>query len=96
MGTTEGGSSGSCLFDNATGRCVGTLHGGYAACGNDDPDWYGRLSQHWDGGGTSSTRLSNWLDPNETGALFANGANPVIFSDDFETGDASEWSSSVP
>ncbi len=74
-GTTEGGSSGACLFDNATGRCIGTLHGGYAACGNDAPDWYGRVSRHWSGGGTSSTRLSNWLDPNATGALFVDGAN---------------------
>ncbi len=74
-GTTEGGSSGSCLFDNATGRCVGTLHGGYAACDNDDPDWYGRFSRHWAGGGTDGTRLSNWLDPGATGTLFMDGSN---------------------
>jgi hypothetical protein len=44
------------------------LHGGYAACGNNDADWYGRLAISWAGGGSSSTRLSNWLDPNGTGA----------------------------
>jgi hypothetical protein len=75
LGTTEGGSSGSCLFDNATGRCVGTLHGGWAACGNDDPDWYGRFSRHWTGGGTDGTRLSNWLDPGATGTQFMDGVN---------------------
>ncbi len=26
-------------------RCVGNLSGGYAACGNDDADWYGRLCE---------------------------------------------------
>jgi len=76
VGTTEGGSSGCCLFDNQTGRCVGTLHGGFAACGNDDPDWYGRVSRHWDGGGTSASRLKDWLDPGNTGTLWVNGANP--------------------
>jgi hypothetical protein len=62
-GTTEGGSSGSCLFDQATRRCIGTLSGGAAACGNDLPDWYGRMHAHWTGGGTPGTRLMDWLDP---------------------------------
>ena len=63
VGTTEGGSSGSCLFDHATGRCIGNLSGGAAACGNDLPDWYGRMHAHWTGGGTRETRLADWLDP---------------------------------
>jgi len=62
-GTTEGGSSGSCLFDAATKLCIGNLSGGAAACGNDYPDWYGRMYAHWTGGGTRETRLSDWLDP---------------------------------
>jgi len=33
-GTTEGGSSGSCLFNRATQRCVGVLSGGTASCAN--------------------------------------------------------------
>ena len=73
--TTEGGSSGGCLFDDATGLCVGTLSGGYAACGNGESDWYGRLSLQWAGEGTSGTRLSDWLDPLDTGALFLGGKN---------------------
>lgn len=66
-GTTEPGSSGSPLFDQ-NHRVVGQLHGGYAACGNDDSDWYGRISVSWNGGGSAASRLSNWLDPTSTGA----------------------------
>jgi len=44
-GTTEGGSSGSGLFDGA-GRLRGTLHGGKASCSTTgEPDWYGRFDQ---------------------------------------------------
>lgn len=68
VGTTEGGSSGSPLF-NLDHQVIGQLHGGYAACSNDDADWYGKLSVSWTGGGTASTRLSNWLDPLGTGAV---------------------------
>ena len=61
-GTTEGGSSGSGLW-NSDYRLVGQLHGGYAACGNDDSDWYGRFYYSWDKGSTAQTRLKDWLDP---------------------------------
>ncbi len=66
LGTTEGGSSGSPLFDQ-NHRVVGQLHGGLAACGNDASDWYGRFSVSWDGGGADTLRLSDWLDPLGTG-----------------------------
>jgi hypothetical protein len=72
VGTTEPGSSGSPLFDQNQ-RIIGQLHGGLAACGNDSSDWYGRFSISWTGGGTSATRLSNWLDPGSTGATVVNG-----------------------
>ncbi|MBM4131022.1 T9SS type A sorting domain-containing protein, partial [bacterium] len=68
LGTTEPGSSGSPLFDQDR-LLVGQLHGGWAACGNDLSDWYGRLHRSWDGGGTAATRLSDWLDPGATGAV---------------------------
>jgi len=71
LGTTEPGSSGSPLFDQ-NHRVIGQLHGGYAACGNNESDWYGRFSASWTGGGTPSTRLSNWLDPGGTGAMTTN------------------------
>lgn len=64
-GTTEGGSSGAPLF-NLDQRVVGQLHGGYASCGNEEADWFGRLASSWEGGGTSKSRLSDWLDPLDT------------------------------
>lgn len=72
-GTTEPGSSGSCLWDEATHRCVGQLHGGNASCTSITDDWYGKLSTSWTGGGTDATRLSNWLDPTSTGLLAIDG-----------------------
>ena len=74
-GTTEGGSSGSGLWDQNK-RLVGQLHGGSAACGNNLSDYYGRLSVSWTGGGSSASRLSNWLDPAGTGASTLNGYRP--------------------
>ncbi len=68
LGTTEPGSSGSPLF-NQDGRVVGQLHGGYAACGNDQSDWYGRFARSWWGGTTDGTQLRTWLDPLNLGVL---------------------------
>lgn len=68
LGTTEVGSSGSPLF-GPDHRIVGQLHGGFAACGVPEPDWYGRLTASWEGGGDAASRLSDWLDPGGTGAL---------------------------
>ncbi|HYG65760.1 MAG TPA: pre-peptidase C-terminal domain-containing protein [Thermoanaerobaculia bacterium] len=76
-GVTEPGSSGSPLY-NSAGRFVGQLHGGWSACGatgNNLSDHYGRFSVSWTGGGTNSTRVSNWLDPGSTGATTTNGLN---------------------
>jgi hypothetical protein len=74
-GTTEGGSSGSPLFDQ-NHHVIGQLHGGYAACGNNSSDWYGKFSVSWNGGGNSSTRLKDWLDPANTGAASLATLNP--------------------
>jgi hypothetical protein len=74
-GVTEPGSSGSPLYSEA-GRFIGQLHGGPSACGatgDNLSDYYGRLSVSWTGGGTNSTRLSNWLDAAATGAVTVNG-----------------------
>jgi hypothetical protein len=78
LGTTEGGSSGSCLLDSLSGLCVGTLSGGQAACGNNFADWYARLHRQFTGGGTTDTRLSDWLDPLATGAEFLTGKDPGV------------------
>lgn len=74
QGTTEPGSSGSPLFDQNK-RIVGQLHGGTASCTSITYDEYGKLAVSWDGGGTTATRLSDWLDPNATGATTFDGVN---------------------
>ena len=76
LGTTEPGSSGSPLF-NPDHRVVGQLHGGFAACGNDESDWYGRMSMSWTGGGSAATRLVDWLDPTASGVLTLDGRDMI-------------------
>lgn len=74
-GTTEPGSSGSPLFDPAH-HIIGQLHGGYASCQSLTSDWYGKFAMSWNGGGSSSTRLRDWLDPDNTGAQILDGYDP--------------------
>ncbi len=77
---TEGGSSGSPLFDQ-NHRIVGQLHGGDSYCGAAASslwDTYGKLSMSWEGGGTPSTRLKDWLDPDNTGLSYIDGLDPTI------------------
>lgn len=72
IGATEGGSSGSPLFDQNE-RVIGQLRGGYSICdGIDMRDWYGCFYRSWTGDSTSATRLSDWLDPYGTGATTMN------------------------
>lgn len=71
-GAVEHGSSGSCLWDAVTKRCIGQLHSGFPACPG-GPYWYGKFYTSWTGGGTDQTRLSNWLDPMNTGATSLDG-----------------------
>lgn len=78
-GTTEPGSSGSPLFD-IHHRIVGQLHGGNAACGNDKPDWYGGFFQSWEGNGSPTSRLKDWLDPNDTQTITVNTTGQPIIS----------------
>jgi subtilisin-like proprotein convertase family protein len=37
-------------------------------------DWYGRVSMSWNGGGASSNRLKDWLDPTNSGVQTLNGS----------------------
>ncbi|MCA9293984.1 MAG: hypothetical protein KDA20_09235 [Phycisphaerales bacterium] len=79
-GGVEGGSSGSPFFDNnglavGTACCVNTL----TPCSSPAQITnYGALSQAWNGGGTSSSRLRDHLDPLNSGvtALAGLGAPP--------------------
>ena len=74
-GVTEGGSSGSPIFNNSSGRIVGTLTGGGSYCNaTNQPDFYGKVSYHWISNGTTNNRrLKPFLDPANTGALTQNG-----------------------
>ena len=70
-GTLEHGSSGSPLF-NPQKKVIGQLHNGYPGCNSSKQFWYGCFHRSWAGGGTNSTRLSNWLDPNGSGVITTN------------------------
>ena len=80
LGVTEGGSSGSALF-NETGHLIGMLSGGSAQCSgtNDNGgfDVYGRFGVAWDFGSTTSTRLKEWLDPSNSGVTVLNQYPPL-------------------
>lgn len=78
-GATWKGSSGSPLF-NQDKRVVGCLYSGT----NEDQispcisptAWYSKFWSAWYGGGTDSTRLSNWLDPLGTGQTTIDSSFP--------------------
>jgi hypothetical protein len=86
-GVTEGGSSGSPLFDN-NGRVIGSLTGGMSSCeppgsgsgtGEDQPDYFGKFYYSWDQNGTdSSQQLKYWLDPLNSGVTFLGGINSKL------------------
>jgi lysyl endopeptidase len=89
-GVTEPGSSGSPLF-NTSGLIVGQLYGGPSDCTCENNagcgyDYYGKIFTSWTGGGTNSTRLSNWLDPSgcNTGATTLVGYDPNAVSLTFD------------
>lgn len=65
VGTTEGGSSGSPLF-NSAGLVVGQLHGGLASCTRLEYDSYGRWRSAWNTG-NPRTSMQSWLDPDQIG-----------------------------
>lgn len=78
LGVTEPASSGSPLFDQ-NHRIIGQLYGGTAACSgttdNNQDDNYGRLAVSWDGT-SATTRLKDWLDPNNSQLTTIDGFNP--------------------
>ncbi|MBK6953886.1 MAG: trypsin-like peptidase domain-containing protein [Crocinitomicaceae bacterium] len=74
QGVTEGGSSGSPLFDQ-NHRIIGQLYGGGSACSgtndNNQPDYYGRFGVSW-------PNIDNWLAPASCGVTTTNdGWDPV-------------------
>ncbi|MDY7395674.1 T9SS type A sorting domain-containing protein [Aureibaculum sp. 2210JD6-5] len=85
IGVTEGGSSGSPLF-NQNGHIIGQLYGGNALCigtsDNDEFDLYGRFAIAWNNGATAADRLKDWLDPQETNATTFNSLSNTLKVDD--------------
>ncbi len=72
---TERGSSGSPVYD-ANRRLVGVLSGGASFCGVSPGglnDQYGGLFHAWEGLGTPTTRVRDYLDPLDTGAMAIDG-----------------------
>ena len=77
-GGTEGGSSGSPLF-NSDNQIIGQLSGGNNECGG--TNLYGKFSHSWDGL-DSSNRLKDWLDPDNTNIMSLNGTSNGILDFD--------------
>lgn len=76
-GTTEGGSSGAPYFDQnhrIIAQHKGIDDGNLAIC-NQVSKFGGRFDLSWAGGGTAATRLSDWLDPFNSGAMTTNTIN---------------------
>jgi lysyl endopeptidase len=75
-GVVEHGSSGSPILDQNK-RVVGQLHGNQnynsnlSHCAQPRAE-YGRFNLSWNGGGTNTSRLSNWLDSCNIGSLTTN------------------------
>lgn len=75
IGTTQGGSSGSGLFD-ANLKLVGSLTGGFSECLDPINDYYFRLNKAWTNYPSPSAQLKAWLDPTNSGVTALDGLNP--------------------
>ena len=87
VSVTEGGSSGSPLF-NSEHLVIGTLTGGNSTCANvGGANYYGKLWYHWDQyGDDANTQMKTWLDPLNLGlttleGISYNPTTPRIMSD---------------
>lgn len=79
-GVSAGGSSGSPLF-NPQGLIVGTLTGGSSNCNSpNNPDFYGKISYHWDQSANPYEHIKYFLDPFDTGVTEIFGYDPFMGS----------------
>ena len=79
IGIVLGGSSGAPLL-NQNMQAIGQLQGSYEQ--SSDPcdwkeGWFGRICDSWEGGGTASSRLKDWLDPTGSCVYAMNSATIV-------------------
>jgi lysyl endopeptidase len=75
IGTTEGGSSGSPIFDQNK-RVVGILTGGEAVCGRSVNDYFVKLSVCYNYSQLLWQQVKGWIDPAVTGLKQFNGRDP--------------------
>ncbi|MDO4462762.1 MAG: serine protease [Bacteroidia bacterium] len=66
IGTTQGGSSGSGLW-NTDNKLIGTLSGGYGSCSYLGDDYYAALAKAWDKKKGEYMSLQEVLDPDNIG-----------------------------
>lgn len=78
LGRLEGGSSGAPYFDQnhrVIGQHFRRPQAGILPVCDITIARGGRFASSWTGGGTNATRLSNWLDPSNSGAATTNTSN---------------------
>lgn len=71
-GTTQVGSSGSCLLD-VNNRIIGTLTGGASTCSSPINDYFSQISAQYNFYSDPSESLKTWLDPASTGITQMDG-----------------------
>ncbi|MCE2733428.1 MAG: T9SS type A sorting domain-containing protein [Chryseotalea sp.] len=80
IGATQGGSSGAPYYDQnhrIIAQHFGINDAHLPVCDRVNK-FGGRFDLSWTGGGTNATRLSNWLDPGNTGAMTTNSRNIFV------------------
>lgn len=75
-GTTQGGSSGSALF-NSSKKIVGNLTGGDATCPNPVNDYFSKFFMNWDYYPQPEKSLKSWLGPLPDGIKELSGFDPL-------------------
>lgn len=83
-GTTEGGSSGSPLF-NPNKQLVGNLTGGDATCTNPVNDYFSKFHLCWDYYPDSVKQVKYWLDRQSLGLSAMGGLDPYYYFDSTKT-----------
>lgn len=79
VGTTEGGSSGSPIFDDRH-RIVGTLTGGEATCTHLINDYFSKINLAWDEYPGITQQLRYWLDPDMLNVTELRGYAPYEYA----------------